>query len=76
MKTDFVSYPGLYHASCKRRGSMAWLEVSGPITRGDRRPVATPQRGGNWGLHALDVNIALFELVALVANQAKAYAKR
>jgi len=70
--TDWVSYPGQYQARCVRRGSMAWLEVKA-VTRGDARPVAKPQRGPTWGLHNHDVNIALFELVALVAGQATAY---
>jgi hypothetical protein len=73
--TDWVSYPGQYRARCVRRGATAWLEVKA-VTRGDARPAAKPTRGAAWGLHDLDVNIALTELVALVASQAAAYEAR
>src|SRR5262249_27721564 len=69
VNTDWVSYPNLYRARCARKGAMAWLEVK-PFTHGDKRPVMKEQRGPTWGLHPLDVNIALFELVGLVASQA------
>ena len=71
--TDWVSYPGLYQARCVQRGSMAWLEVK-PVTTGDKRPTVKPLRGPTWGLHTIDMNVALFELVGLVATQATAYA--
>jgi hypothetical protein len=70
--SDWVSYPGLYRAECKRRGGMAWLQIT-PITHGDRRPTAHAVNGAGWGLHPLDVNIALFELVGLVGSEATAY---
>ena len=51
---------------------MAWLQIT-PVTHGDERPTAHAMNGARWGLHPLDVNIALFELVALVGNQTKTY---
>ena len=72
VNTDWVSYPGLYKAECKRRGSMAWLQVT-PVTHNDKRPTAHAMNGASWGLHPLDMNIALFELVGLVGSQATAY---
>ena len=68
--SDWVSYPGFYEAQCKRRGRMAWLQIT-QITHGDKRGVV--HGDPNRGLHTLDVNIALFELVSLVAGETKAY---
>src|SRR5262249_44917172 len=70
--TDWVSYPGLYEAECKRRGQIAWLQIT-PVTHGDKRPTVHAMNGAGRGLHPLDVNIALWELVGLVASEATAY---
>ena len=72
VNTDWVSYPGLYKAECRRCGSMAWLQVT-PVTHNDKRPTARAMNGASRGLHPLDMNIALFELVGLVGSQATAY---
>jgi hypothetical protein len=72
IETDWVSYPNLYEARCVRQGSRAWLQVTA-VSKGDKRPTAKEQNGPGWGLHNLDVNIALFELVGLVGSQTKAY---
>ena len=58
-----------------RRGGMAWLQVT-KASGHDKRPVAHAMYGAHWGLHPLDVNIALFELVGLVGSQATAYLHR
>jgi hypothetical protein len=73
--TDWVSYPKLYRARCERRGGQAWLQVT-KTSAADKRPAAHAMHGAHWGLHPLDVNIALFELVGLVGSQATAYLKR
>jgi hypothetical protein len=69
--TDWVSYPGLYKAECKRRAGMAWLQIT-PLTHGDRRGTVHAMDAGR-GLHPLDMNIALFELVGLVGSETSAY---
>ena len=51
---------------------MAWLQIT-PVANGDTRPAAHAMNGAGWGLHPLDVNIALFELVGLVGSEANAY---
>jgi hypothetical protein len=71
--TPWVSEPDLYRGQCQYRDGASWLQVSAPVTPGDTRPVATQSLGPTWGLHLLDVNIALGNLVALVGDEANAY---
>ena len=73
INTDWVSYPDLYKAQCMRRGSDGVAPGHEAVTRNDKRPTAHAMYGAHWGLHPLDVNIALFELVGLVGSQATAY---
>ena len=65
--TPWVAFPGLYRASCRRTGTASWLQIDHRRRAGDRRPVVGDLLGSTWGLHTVDVNIALEQLVALVA---------
>jgi Protein of unknown function (DUF3089) len=76
LSTPWVSFPGLYRASCERSGTASWLQITRITTPGDRRPGVEPEFGPGWGLHATDVNIALADLVRVVGDEAKAYTKR
>jgi hypothetical protein len=58
-----------------RRGAQAWLQVTKASAK-DKRPAARAMNGARWGLHPLDVNIALYELDGLVIGQATAYLHR
>jgi hypothetical protein len=69
--TPWVSFPGEYTASCKSSGNAAWLQVT--RAGGDRRPLLTRLDDPRLGLHVLDVNIALGNLVQLVRDEAAAY---
>ncbi len=69
----WVEFPGLYTARCVRKGSRAWLLVSRIDTAGDIRPTVQEALGPSNGLHAADVNIALANLLSLVASQSKAW---
>jgi hypothetical protein len=77
--TALVENPGLISAACARAGDRTFLAVSvrpdgvGAQTLG-RALTALDARAPGWGLHALDVNIALGDLVAIVERQAKAWA--
>jgi hypothetical protein len=73
--TPWVSFPLQYRASCRSAEGADWLQVTDIIARGDRRPVVTATLGPRWGLHLVDVNIALGNLVTLVENQARAYTR-
>ena len=81
--TPFVAAPGLVSARCVSEGLFTYLsvEVNGDpadprvddIT-GDIMVIGRPLK--DWGLHLIDVNLAMGDLVALVGEQAKAYAAR
>ena len=68
-RTGFVSYPGYLTAACHESGGRAWLQVTADPRSGDSRPVLPVRLGPDWGLHVVDVSIALGDLVALVRSQ-------
>ena len=72
----WVEFPGLYTARCVQKGTRAWLLVSRTNTPGDIRPTVQEALGPTNGLHAADVNIALANLVSLVASQSRAWLSR
>ena len=76
ISTPFVSVPGLLTAQCKSNENAAYLEVtvhgvpSDPRTDdiiGDITPM--------WGLHLIDVNLSMGNLVDIVGKQAAAWKK-
>jgi hypothetical protein len=71
--TPWISYPGLYTGHCESSGGANWLQVDATNVAGDERPVVSQALGPTWGLHLVDVNIALGNLVELVGKQAAAF---
>jgi hypothetical protein len=71
--TPWLAYPGLYTAHCESSGGTNWLQVDATNIAGDQRWVASQTLGPTWGLHLVDVNIAIGNLVDLVRQQAAAY---
>jgi hypothetical protein len=71
--TPWVTYPGLYTATCMTSAGATWLQIDTVHTPGDTRPVVAPTLGPAWGLHLVDVNIALGNLVSLVGHESAAY---
>jgi hypothetical protein len=71
--TSWVQYPNLYTATCTQVDGATWLQIDHTTTAGDKRPLVQPRLGAGWGLHLVDVNIALGNLVDLVRHEAKAY---
>ena len=61
--THWVTYPGLYTATCKSAGGDTWLQVTDIGAAADTRPRVTEQDGASWGFHVADVNLALGNLV-------------
>ena len=74
--TPWVQYPDLYTASCEHVDETSWLQVDVTDTPGDTRPRVRPVLGPTWGLHLVDVQLALGNLVKLVRTQARAYTSR
>jgi hypothetical protein len=73
--TPWVAFPGEYVARCRSVGNATWLQVT-HASGSDRRPSLTGLQDAGLGLHVLDVNIALGDLVQLVGSEATAYLRR
>jgi pimeloyl-ACP methyl ester carboxylesterase len=71
--TPWVTEPGLYTGQCQYKEGASWLQVSGPVHAGDPRPIVTQSIGPTWGLHLVDVNISLGNLVSLVGAEGRAF---
>jgi hypothetical protein len=81
--TPWVSVPGLLTAQCATNDNATYLEVTVHGVPGDPRvDDITGDLGAganvlaNWGLHLIDVNLAMGNLVDIVGQQAKAYAAK
>jgi len=81
--TPWVSAPGLLTAQCATIDNATYLEVTvhgDPAGRrtdsivGDLGGNANPQ--ADWGLHLVDVNLAMGDLVDIVGSQAKAWLRQ
>ncbi|MDO8680750.1 MAG: DUF3089 domain-containing protein [Acidobacteriota bacterium] len=81
--TPWVGVPGLLTAKCATNENATYLEITvngnpadarvDDIT-GDLGAVGKPL--ANWGLHLIDVNLAMGNLIDLVAQQSKTYPSR
>jgi hypothetical protein len=83
IETPWVSVPGLLTAQCKTNENATYLEITVHGNPADPRVDDItgdigigPQIQSNWGLHLIDVNLAMGNLVNIVGQQAKAYAAR
>lgn len=73
LPTPWVTEPDLYSGQCLSQGGATWLQVSAPIHVGDPRTIVGQTLGPTWGLHLVDVNIALGNLVSLTRSEVAAY---
>jgi len=80
VSTPFVSMPGLLSAKCVADGDFTYLSVKVNADPADPRTdeisgdvVVGPVTLKDWGLHLVDVNLQMGDLVALAGRQAKAY---
>jgi hypothetical protein len=71
--TPWVEFPNLYQARCASSGGATWLNVTSTTNAKDLRPRVSEEDGPNWGYHVDDVSLALGNLVADVASEARAY---
>ncbi len=67
--TPWVAAPGAYSASCSSAGGANVLRIV-PLAGA---PTFRPSPDPTWGLHLLDANVALGNLVALVGSQGRAW---
>lgn len=73
VKTPWVGFPALYQAHCETRDGASWLQIDDVRKPGDERPELTQSLGPTWGLHLVDMNVAMGNLVNLVRDQAAAW---
>jgi hypothetical protein len=71
--TPWIEETNLYSGQCETAGGATWLQVHAPIHPGDARKLVTEELGPSWGLHLVDVNLAVGNLVSLVTSEARAY---
>src|SRR5258708_3833240 len=81
--TPWVSVPGLLTARCASNDNASYLEVTVHGDPSDPRVDdiigdigAAGHVMANWGLHLVDVNVAMGNLVDIVGQQATAYAAK
>lgn len=81
--TPWVSVPGLLTAQCTKNKNASYLEVTVHGDPADPRvdditgDIGNPPNVlANWGLHLIDVNLSMGNLVDIVGQQAKAYAAK
>lgn len=78
--TPFVTLPGFVRAECRANDTHDWLAVS---TIADETDVRAGKLGGEfviagevfpeWGLHLIDMNVSIGNLVAIAEQQAEAW---
>jgi hypothetical protein len=78
--TPFVSVPGLLTARCASNEHANYLEITVQADPADDRADDIPGDLGpagrvqaDWGMHLVDVNVAMGNLVEIVSRQSKAY---
>jgi hypothetical protein len=83
VNTPFVSVPGLLSATCVSNERGSYLEVTVNADPHDPRTddiagdvVTAGKVVPGWGLHLIDVHVAMGDLVDIVRQQAKAYVTR
>jgi DUF3089 family protein len=81
--TPFVSVPGLLSAECVSNDAGTYLAVHVNANPNDSRTddivgdvVVNNQVLPDWGLHLIDANLAMGNLIDLVRRQTKAYLKK
>jgi len=81
--TPWVTYPGLYSATCEQGGGATWLQLTSLAGTSRTRPVVTEaslpgavDTGPAWGYHGYEFNLALGSLLDDVAGQEAAWDSR
>lgn len=73
LTTPWVSFPSLYKAHCETGDGASWLQIDDVRRTGDDRPKLVQGLGPTWGLHLVDMNAAMGNLVALTRSQGAAW---
>jgi Protein of unknown function (DUF3089) len=70
--TPWIEIPNAYSAQCSHADGASVLQIT-PI---HGAPVPQPSPDPTWGLHLLDANIGLGNLLDIVRTEARVYARR
>jgi len=73
--TPWVAMNDLYRTKCLSAGGASWLQAKDIAGASDKRVRFGAPLGPTWGLHIVDVNIVLGNLLGLVDQQAAAWRK-
>jgi Protein of unknown function (DUF3089) len=77
IRTPFVTLPDFVEAECAERDGFVYLALA---IKGDALDGRIDDIGGDltpeWGLHLVDVNVAMGDLVALAESQGRAWCAR
>jgi Protein of unknown function (DUF3089) len=78
--TPWVTYPGLYSATCEQGGGATWLQLTSLAGTARTRPVVTEasvpgavDTGPAWGFHGYEFSLALGSLLSDIASQEAAW---
>lgn len=79
--TPWVTYPGLYSASCEHAGDATWLQVTTHAGTSRARPVLTDHKvagyggalGPAWGYHGYEYGLTLGNLLQDIAGEEAAW---
>ena len=74
IETPWVTYPDFVEGTCAEEGDYTYLALS---VKGDPADPRTDDIGGDlneqWGMHLIDANVAMGDIVDLVAAQSESY---
>jgi hypothetical protein len=83
VSTPWVTYPGLYSASCEHGGGATWLQVTSLAGTSRTRPVVNDDTAGNlggtgpaWGYHGYEYWLTLGNLLQDIAGEEAAWQSR
>jgi hypothetical protein len=77
IETPWVSVSGLLTGECKSNENATYLEVTvHPDSSGKRTSDIVGDLTPDWGLHLVDFNIAIGDLLDIVGQQAKAWLRK
>ena len=81
--TPWVTYPGLYSASCKQGGGATWLQVTSLAGASHTRPVVNDDAlgsggptGAAWGYHGYEYGLTIGNLLQDIAGEEAAWESR
>jgi Protein of unknown function (DUF3089) len=81
--TPWVTYPGLYSATCKQGGGATWLQVTSLAGASHTRPVVNDDAlgsggptGAAWGYHGYEYGLAIGNLLQDIAGEEAAWGSR